>query len=209
MTDDQMQSVKDDIAFMRALAAEGQRTPLLGGRILAAAGLIFALASIAYWAMIVEIIDLPHGWGSFGIWMGALALFLVVLTILNRGIARKPGAGSPTNRASGTAWMAVGLSILAMAISYAATGYKLQSELVMATFPSVIFALYGAGWAVAAAMTGKRWLWGVAIGSWLMAPVLGWFADGPEQYLAYAAALVLLTFLPGLVLTRQEPSDIV
>ena len=209
MTDDQMQSVKDDIAFMRALAAEGQRTPLLGGKILAAAGLIFAAAALAYWAMMVELIDLHHGWGSLGIWMGALAVFLIVLAILNRGIRNKPGTGSPTNRASGTAWMAVGMSIFAMGLSYAATGWKLQSELVMATFPSVIFALYGAGWAVAAAMTGKRWLWWVAIGSWAMAPVLGWFADGPEQYLAYAAALLLLTFLPGVVLTRQEPSDLV
>ena len=48
MTDDQMQNVKDDIAFMRALAAEGQRTPLLGGAIMAAAGVIFAIASLAY-----------------------------------------------------------------------------------------------------------------------------------------------------------------
>jgi len=209
MTDDKMQSVKDDIAFMRALAAEGQRTPLLGGKILAAAGLIFAAASLTYWAMIVEIINLPHGWGSFGIWMGALALFLIVLTILNRGIARKPGAGSPANRASGMAWTAVGFSIFAMGVSYAVAGYKLQNETIMVTFPSVIFALYGAGWAVAAAMTDKKWLWWVALGSWAMAPLLAWFADGPEQYLAYAVALILLTFLPGVVLTRQEPSDIV
>lgn len=209
MTQDQMQDVKDDIAFMRALAAEGQRTPLLGGRILAAAGLIFAIASLLYWAMTVELINLPQGWGSFGIWMGALAVFLLTLTILNRGISRKPGAGAPANRASGSAWSAVGWSIFAMGLSYATTGYKLQSEVILATFPSVIFALYGAGWAVAAAMTGKRWLWGVAIASWVTAPLLGWFADGPEQYLAYAAALLFLTFLPGVILTRQEPSDIV
>ena len=48
MTDDQMQNVKDDIAFMRALAAEGQRTPMLGGAIMAAAGVIFAIASLAF-----------------------------------------------------------------------------------------------------------------------------------------------------------------
>lgn len=209
MTDDQMQSVKDDIAFMRALAAEGQRTPLLGGRILAAAGLIFAAASLLYWALITGLLDLPRGWGSFGIWMGALAVFLLALSLLSRSIAQKPGAGSPTNRASGSAWMAIGMSIFAMGVSYAAAGWKLQSEEVMATFPSVIFALYGAGWAVAASMTGKSWLWFVAIGSWAMSPVLGWFAGSSEQYLAYAAALILLTFVPGVVLTRQEPSDIV
>lgn len=209
MTDDQMQNVKDDIAFMRALAAEGQRTPLLGGAILAAAGLIFAAASLAYWALLNGILQLPRGWGSFAIWMGALAVFFLVLTMINRRISSKPGALSPTNKASGAAWSAIGFSIFALGLSYAAAGARLQSEEIMSTFPSVIFALYGAGWAVGSAMTGKKWLWWVALGSWAMAPVLGWFATTPEQYLIYAAGLILLTFLPGVVLMRQEPSDIV
>jgi hypothetical protein len=209
MTDDQMQNVKDDIAFMRALAAEGQRTPLLGGAILVAAGLIFAAASLAYWGLLTGLLQLPHGWGSFGIWMGALAVFFVVLTLVNRRIGGKPGANSPTNKASGAAWSAIGFAIFALGLSYAAAGFRLQSEDIMSTFPSVIFALYGAGWAVASAMTGKQWLWWVALGSWAMAPLLGWFATTPEQYLIYAAALLLLMALPGAVLLRQEPSDIV
>lgn len=209
MTDDQMQSVKDDIAFMRALAAEGQRTPLLGGAIMAAAGVIFGVASLLYWAMTTGLLDLPHDWGSFGIWMGALAIFLITLTVVSRRIGGKPGAGSPANKASGAAWSAVGFAIFAMGVSYAVAGTRLQSEEVMVTFPSVIFALYGAGWAVASAMTGKKWLWWVALGSWAVAPVLAWLAGQPEQYLAYAAALVLLMSVPGVVLMRQEPSDIV
>lgn len=209
MTDDQMQSVKDDIAFMRALAAEGQRTPMLGGAIMAVAGVIFAPASLAYWALITGILKLDPNWGSMIIWMGALAIFLIALTILNLRIGNKPGARSPTNRATGAAWSGVGFSIFAMGISYGLAGWRLQSEDVMVTFPSVIFALYGAGWAVASAMTGKKWLWYVALGSWVMAPVLGFLAGDASQYLAYAAALLLLMALPGVVLLRQEPSDIV
>ncbi|MBX7248784.1 MAG: hypothetical protein K1X35_06970 [Caulobacteraceae bacterium] len=209
MTDDQIQSVKDDIAFMRALAAEGQRTPLLGGSILAAAGLIFGVASLAYWALLTGILQLPHGWGSFGIWMGALAIFFGVLAVLNRRIGGKPGARSPANKASGAAWSAVGFSIFALALGYGFAGWRLQSEDVMMTFPSVIFALYGAGWAVASAMSAKKWLWWVALGSWAMSPVLGWFAGQDALYLVYAAGLFGLTLIPGVVLLRQEPSDIV
>ena len=33
MTRDQVQSVHDDIAYMKALAQEGRQAPLLGGRI--------------------------------------------------------------------------------------------------------------------------------------------------------------------------------
>jgi len=209
MTDDQIQSVKDDIAFMRALAAEGQRTPLLGGAILVAAGLIFGAASLAYWAMLEEHLVVDPEWGSFFIWMGALALFLIVLTVLNIRIGKQPGARSPANRASGAAWMGVGMAIFAMGLSYGVAGWQLRSDDVMATFPSVIFALYGAGWAVAAAMTGKRWLWWVAFGSWAMAPVLAWFSAISIQYILYAVALFLLMSLPGYVLTRGEPSDTV
>ena len=209
MTDEQMQNVRDDIAFMRALAAEGQRTPLLGGAILVAAGVIFGLASLAYWAMLEGVLRLDENWGSMIIWMGALAVFLVALTILNMRVGRKPGARSPANRASGTAWMAVGFSIFAMGVSYAVAAVQLRSEEVMATFPSVIFALYGAGWAVAAAMTGKRWLWAIAFGSWLMAPILAWLSGLTLQFILYAAALFLLMAAPGFALMREEPSDIV
>ena len=209
MTDEQMQSVKDDIAFMRALAADGQRTPMLGGAILTAAGVIFAVASLAHWALTVGLLRVDPSWGSMVIWMGALAVFLITLTVVNLRIGQKPGARSPTNKATGAAWSGVGFSIFAMGLSYGFAGWRLHSEEVMVTFPSVIFALYGAGWAVASAMTGKKWLWYVALGSWVMAPVLAFFAGDATQYLAYAAALLLLMALPGAILLRQEPSDIV
>ena len=48
-----LQSVKDDIAFMRALATEGRSAPLLGGAIMIAAGLIFAAASLTHYAVAV------------------------------------------------------------------------------------------------------------------------------------------------------------
>jgi hypothetical protein len=170
---------------------------------------IFAVASLAFWALLTGILRLDPNWGSMIIWMGALAIFLVALTLINLRIGNKPGAKSPTNKATAAAWTGVGFSIFAMGVSYGFAGWRLQSEDVMVTFPSVIFALYGAGWAVASAMTGKKWLWYVALGSWVMAPVLAFFAGDATQYLAYAAALLLLMALPGVVLLRQEPSDIV
>lgn len=209
MTDDQIQSVKDDIAFMRALAAEGQKTPMLGGAIMVAAGLIFGLASIAHWALVVGILRLDPAWGEAAVWLPAGVLFAIALTVVIRRTERKPGARSPTNTATGAAWMGVGIAIFVMFLSYAAAAWQLRSEAVLATFPSVIFALYGAGWAVASAMTGKRWLWFVALGSWAMAPLLGWLSGQSWMYLVYGGALILLMSVPGLVLMRAEPSETV
>jgi HD-like signal output (HDOD) protein len=72
--------------------------------------------------------------------------------------------------------------------------------------PSFVLTLYGVAWSVSAAVSRRRWLWATAIGSYLGALVMAAVSDRPEVYLIYAAALVLLVGLPGLVLMRQEPS---
>ena len=38
---DQLQNIRDDLAFMRSLAEEGRRAPLIGGSIMAVAGAAF------------------------------------------------------------------------------------------------------------------------------------------------------------------------
>ncbi|MDO1558982.1 hypothetical protein Q0812_06020 [Brevundimonas sp. 2R-24] len=208
MTRDQIKSIGDDIAYMKAMAEEGSRGPLLGGSILVAAGLIFGPASLVHWAVQADILAIGMANVTW-IWMAALVAFVVALAVLSRRVGRMPGAMSPANRASGTAWMAVGLSIFFLALSLAAMSYRIESALPALIFPSLIVGLYGAGWAVSAAMSGQKWLWAPAYGGWLAAPVLAWFTGEPAQYLVYAGVLMLLTIAPGLVLMRQEPSDVV
>lgn len=49
----------------------------------------------------------------------------------------------------------------------------------------------------------------MALGSFAGAVAMGALAASPYLMLGYAACLVLLAVVPGLVLMRQEPSDIV
>lgn len=207
MTDNQIQDLKADIAFMKALAQDGQQTPLLGGAILVAAGLIFGLAAVAHWALMTGRLDLGTPWAPLIIWGGALVLFFGALTVVRRGLAGKPGASSPGNRAAGTAWTSVGWTIFSLSGAIAVIGYKTHSPMITAIFPSLILALYGGGWSVAAAMARKTWLWMTAIGSYVAAVVVAWFCTSPLIFLVYAGALLLLAVLPGLMLMRQEPSD--
>lgn len=208
MTDDQIQSLRDDITYMKALADEGSRGPLLGGSILVAAGLIFGSASVVEWAMAAGILNLPEI-GHLYLWGATAVLFAIALVVLIRRQKGRPGNLSPANRAFANAWMGVGLAIFAMSVSISVLGYQAGSDLPFTVFPSLIFALYGAGWAVSAAMSGQKWLWWPAIGGWFAAPVLAWFVGDPVQWLVYAAGLVLLALVPGAVLMRQEPSDVV
>ena len=208
MTDDQLQTVREDIAYIRAMAQEGRQAPLLGGSVLIAAGLIFGLSSLVHYGIDSGMLDLPPV--SYAIlWGGALLTFFVALAILNTRINHKPGALTPTNRAVGAAWMGCGLVIFVSSISMAIIGWKYQTEVPALLFPSLIFALYGAAWAVSATMTGTRWQWGLAIGGWVAAPLLALLAGQSELWLAYWAGLFLLALLPGIVIVRQEPAPVV
>lgn len=208
MTDDQMQSLRDDIAYMKIMAQEGSRGPLLGGAILVAAGAIFGGSSIFHYLIETGVLDLPPAAYSV-VWLVAFLAFILALAILSARFKRRPGARSPANRAAGTAWMGVGLAIFVMSISLGVLSWRLGSEAPMAVFPSLILALYGSGWAVSAEMSGKKWLWWLAIGGWAAAPVCALFIGTPLLWLVYAAGLFALALVPGLILMRQEPSDIV
>src|SRR5690606_31055433 len=77
MTRDQVQSVHDDIAYMKALAQEGRRAPLLGGAILITAGLVFGLASLVAYGIDSGILNVPPVAYAF-LWGGAMLVFLVI-----------------------------------------------------------------------------------------------------------------------------------
>ena len=122
MTDDQMQNVREDIAYMRAMAHEGRHAPLLAGPVLVAASLIFGAANLAQWAIDAGVVQVSD-WAMLGVWIGAGVIFSACLVWLIGRMKRRPGFNSSGNRAVGAAWSAVGwgnfatwLGLLAMAL---------------------------------------------------------------------------------------------
>lgn len=208
MTRDQVQSVHDDIAYMKALAQEGRQAPLLGGSILIAAGLVFGLASIVAYGIDSGILNVPPVAYAV-LWGGAMLVFFVILAWQIRRTDRKPGALSAANRAAGAGWMGVGLGIFVMSLSMAVISWKVQTEIPFLIFPSLIFALYGAGWAVSATMSDQKWQWKLAIACWIAAPLIAFLTGSPLMWLGYAAGLFLFALLPGVLLVRQEPSEVI
>jgi hypothetical protein len=208
MTNDQIRSLKEDIGYMKALADEGATAPLVGGSILVAAGLIFGTASIGEWANAAGLIALQGVQHAY-LWGGAGILFAITLVVLIRRQRDRAGIMAPANRAFANAWMGVGLAIFSMAVALTLLSIQLQSSIPTTVFPSLVFALYGAGWAVSAAMSGQKWLWWPAFGSWVLAPILAWFVGQPSMYLFYAVGLFAFALVPGVVLMRREPSTTV
>lgn len=203
-----MKAIRDDIAFMRALAEEGRQAPLLGGSMLVAAGAIYGTASIFQWAVLAGVLQLPSV-ALMVIWGIAVALHLVMVAVLKRGMSAKPGAGSSGNRAMGNAWMGVGWGCFVIFFALGLASWKTRDVNLINFSPSIVLALYGAAWSVAAAMSRATWLKVVAVASFVGAVLIALLMGSLWIWLAYAAALYLLALVPGLVLMRQEPSDIV
>jgi len=203
MTDD-VKAIRDDLAFLRALAEDGRRTPLLGGSLLAAAGGCYGLASFVQWLILARIIAIPPV-SVFGVWILAVAIHLSIQARLVRRLAAKPGVDSTANRASRDVWSAVGVGCFALFAALAVASWKARTGVLIGFAPSIVLVLYGAAWWVAASVSGLAWIRAVAAGAFATAIVLGLLIGSTWVWLAYAAALVLLALVPGLALMRQEP----
>lgn len=196
---DTLQSIKDDLDFMKTLAAgDAPEEARRSGAILLAAGTLFGGASLGAYAI-------SKGWLPTGainpIWIGSTLAFLAVLVLK---ISRPAGAAGLRDRATGLAWGGVGGSIFCIFLGMYVVASVLKDGHVFALAPTVVLALYGAAWTVAASMSGRLWMRVVAIASYASAVAIGALAGSSAIYLAYAAALILLAALPGVTLVRRR-----
>ena len=198
---DQLRALEQDIGFLKALAVEGRPSTLVGGSILIAAGVTFALASVAQWAGITGFVPVTTGWYFPAVWAIAMAAFFIELAVILRKL--KPHRmGDATNRAIGSAWSGVGFTIFALFVCASIIAWRTQSAAPAMMLPSVILAMYGLCWSVAASLTGTRWIWIAAIGSYVGAVIVALLCRETVLYLVYAAALIILAAVPGYVLVR-------
>jgi hypothetical protein len=201
VTGGDLDGLRDDVAYLRGLALDGSRAPVRGGGILVAAGALYAAAAAVHWAMVRSQVGLTPR-GALLVWGGATVLFLLVLAVLKGRM--RPTGPSAAGRGLRALWGAVGASIAAIYVALLGAAVTTGDWFPMALLPSIVLALYGGAWAVTGALSGARWVQGVALVSFVAAAALGWFAGDPDQLLAYAAALIAVAVAPGLYGLAEE-----
>jgi hypothetical protein len=188
------QAVSEDIAFLRALAVEGQKTPYRGG-ISLAAGAIWGTASLYSWSVVAGGWNPPGGVASANwSWLAATVAFGIVGIPL--GMYRRK-AGS--NRAAVAAWGGVGLACWTVSVAVAVAALRTHQGVIFTVLPPMIMALYGGGWLVGAVVFRARWQRWVGALSLLSSLLLAYTAGQPLEYLLFALCLYLLAGLPGLI----------
>lgn len=199
---DGLQNLREDVAFMRALAEEGRSGPLLGGPILVAAGVAFGGASLWQYAALSGWVGDPDtalglGWIISGFAFGAAMLLFVRRTRAQRG------AAATINKGVNAAWTGVGFAIFAMFGALILATVRTGEEVIFYLINPIILGLYGAAWSVAGAFSERPWIKGVAGLCLIFAVATGWLTGTKEQSLVYALALLCVAILPGLALMRQ------
>lgn len=202
------QSIRDDLAYMRSVAEHGSRAPLLGGSILTVAGAVFGAAAVAHWGVTSGAVDLPRS-SLVAIWGVASVIFYGALWTFKRRVGARSDASAPGSRAFGAVWAGLGGALFVVFFAFAAASIRNGTELPMTLFAVVVIAMYGTGWFVAHAISGRAWLFWVGLASMSVAFTLGLTAGESYQFLVYAGALFGLAMVPGLILMRTEPAEAV
>jgi hypothetical protein len=199
---DHADSLRNDISFMRSLAEQGRRGPILGGAFLAAAGLIYGGGAVLQWLVQTHAVSPPISIPQ--IWIGASVLFTLIWLVLFfrlRGSgAQAPGAAQ---FAFGMAWSGCGLGIVVMLGALAIASNRMNVPQLMEANAFVAFAFYGTAWFVSGALSRQVWMFAVALAAFATTLLLAALTGTPAQLLAFAAGLFLTLTVPGFVLASR------
>jgi hypothetical protein len=195
---DATQTLREDIAFMRALAEDGGREQARGG-LLMGGGLIYAAASLFHWSVFAQLWTPPLGfWSVDVVWLAASALFIALLTVVR---LRQP-AGSG-NRAARTAWVGMSWAIWTICIGIGLAAWRTHDVLVFGLIPPMVLALYAGSWMVAAVVYTAPWARRLGFAALAASLGVAFLAGQASQYLAFAIALLLFAALPGFLFLQR------
>ena len=201
-------TVNDDLAFMRSLVdGGGQQPSLAGSAAYCAAGLLYGFQCLFHLGQALGWIRIPD-WATLAFVVFITVAFLAVLIWAIRKDKLAGMRGSSTNRGLNAAFSGAGMANTAMIAVFAYNAIRLDDFSIWLLYPAVVFALQGAVWYVAHILRRRPWMLWTAIG-WIVCSVgLGLLVAHPIAYLALCSvALIVLMAWPGWFLVREARAD--
>ena len=199
---DQIQTIRDDLAFLKSMAADEGRLPWVVGACFCAAGVIYGLPVLAVWAQLRGLIDAPGGWTSWVSVWSTVVFVPVQIALVTLG--PKPRPGGAAGRAFIPAWSGIGLVTVVMVAVIFIAGARLHVAQMWQVWTSICFALWAGAWWVVAMLRPRRgWLW-VAFGSLATALVNAFLIGTPDELLGCAVGILLWLAGPGVVIMLRD-----
>ncbi len=202
-----------ELAYVRSLAEEGRNAPLVGGRFFLIWGALIGFTALFVYLDYASALNLAIMDG-IAPWVVVFVAGWALSFTVGKRAGSKPGARTIGNQTASSVWFSVGVfmtlfwvTLMIVHDNYTAVGmapYFLFSLM----FP-VAFGLYGVAFFATATAARIGWLRYIAYLSWGFAIVALFLLASPHQLLVGAIGSLACAALPGLILMRREPSEIV
>jgi hypothetical protein len=202
-----------ELAYVRSLAEEGRNAPLVGGRFFLIWGAVIGFTALFVYVNYAAALNLGFANG-FTPWLAAIAAGWVLSFTLGRRAGAKPGALTIGNQTANSVWLAVGIFmtlfwITLMVVHDNYTDAGMAPYFLFSLMFPVAFGLYGVAFFATATAARLGWLRYFSYLSWGFAVVSLFLLASPQQLLVGAIGSLACAALPGLILMRREPSEIV
>jgi len=197
---DNVDTLQQDIGWLRALAESGQNAPLQAGPYLVAGGAWFGGASLFLGLQQLGVAS-PVAATMPWIWLVAAIGFGTTLALLIRRDREQVERGP--NRLINATWSAAGFGIFVYWAASSILATRLDNAVVMATMAPAVMVIYGLVWWIKGSLTGSAWMRGLALISFASVFLVALAMGSPFAWLTYSVALLATALLPGLHLMRQ------
>lgn len=203
-------SMTDDLAYLKDLAESGQNAPLLGGRFLAWWGGLVTIAYISHYLIVTGATGLPNEAYAW-LWIGFSVIGFGGFKVMQMTFPKsKPGASSLGNQISAVVWMAGGMVLFSF-FSGVIIRSVLEGRASLGFLWSVplVLGIYGICQLTSGLLAKSRALMLAGWGAIASSGVAAVFTGSNTVWLVGAIVAALTVFLPGVMLMRQEPSEVV
>lgn len=202
---DELKTVRDDLAFLRTIAEGGGErggVGAAGGALYGAAGLLYGMQTLTYLGQEKGVLRLSALGNMVMAWLPTV-LFLILMTIVIIIDRKRPQVGA-ANRAINAAFAGTGIANLALVVIFAAAAGRHKDFHYWLFHPAVVFVIQGAVWYVIFMLRRRIWMLLVASG-WLASGVaLGLLIERADLYLLVASiGLFAFMMVPGFHMMRQ------
>ena len=200
-------SCNTDLDYLRNVAESGAQAPLIGGRFLLIWGGLAVIACVAHWSILTGVILIETNYVG-AVWLGYGIIGLLANFVAARGLSGKPGIGSIGNRVNRVAWQYVGIGIglYFVGVLFSVTALDASPVLFDSILTIALFG-YAIAFAVTAALSPEKWLYGPAWMSIAGAAISPASYGRPELYLLIAAVILFAAVVPGMRLMSKEPAS--
>ncbi|HVZ99435.1 MAG TPA: hypothetical protein VG841_03870 [Caulobacterales bacterium] len=198
-----LQSARDDLAYMRALVSENAQFGAVGGELFLWAGLLYGLQCIGHFFNIVGLWPLPPV-GQAALGLGPTAAFLVVLGMVIWRVRKGPRPTGVATRALNAAFQGAGIANLVMAFVFAYGANTTHNLMIWLYQPVVVCMFQGVAWYVAWNIRRKAWIGLVSAGWFLTTITCAVLVTNAAAFvLTIGIALLLLLAAPGYAMMRS------